>query len=157
MQPTTKSHSPTVPSLLNISLAAFRRITVVAFNSHIRLSLTEERVQMGFAKLRDISPQAAAYFDDVPLALWAATYLLGRRYGPSTSNLVEVVSKWVLEERRPPVLDLLHTLWSKFMDIRFRGLQEARKHQNSGAILTKYPSNLLQESIEHSTCSLRGC
>ena len=28
----------------------------ITFNSHIRFSLTEERVQMGFAKLRDISP-----------------------------------------------------------------------------------------------------
>ena len=122
----------------------------VAFNSHIRFSLTEGRVQTGFAKLRDISPQAAAYLDDIPLALWAIPYLLGKRYGHNTSNLVDVMNKWILQERRPSVLDLLHSLWSKCMDLRFRRLQEAQKCHDSGAILTKYSSNLLQESMKHS-------
>jgi len=39
----------------------------VAFNAHIRFSPTEQRVRTGFAKLRDISPQAAAYLEDIPL------------------------------------------------------------------------------------------
>ena len=45
--------------------------SLVAFNTHIRFSLIGERVRTGFAKLRDISPQAAAYLENIPLALWA--------------------------------------------------------------------------------------
>jgi len=57
------------------------------------------------------------------------------------------MNKWILEERRLSVLDLLHSLWSKCMDLRFRRLQEAQKYHDSGAMLTKYSSKLLQESM----------
>jgi len=74
---------------------------------------------------------------------------IGKRYGHNTSNLVEVMNKWMLEERRMCVLDLLHSLWSKCMDLHFRQLQEAKTEDEKGAILTKYTTKLLQESMDH--------
>jgi len=120
----------------------------IAFSAHIRFSLTEERVWTGFAMLQDISPQAAAYLEGILLALLAAPYLLWRRYGHNTSNLIEVMNKWILEERRLSALDVLHSLWSECMDFPFRRLQEAQKYRDSGAILTKYFSRLLRESMD---------
>jgi len=45
------------------------------------------------------------------------------------------MNKWILEERRLSVLDLLHSLWPKCMDLRFRRLQEAQKYHDGRAIL----------------------
>ena len=40
------------------------------------------------------------------LTVGVTPYLLEKRYGQNTSNLVEAMKKWILEERRPSVLDL---------------------------------------------------
>jgi len=119
------------------------------FNQQIRHVLTEQKVQAGFAAVHDTSPNAAEYLEDIPLILWSSLYLLGKRYGHNISNLVEVMNKWMLEEWRMCVLDLLHSLWSKSMDLRFRRLQEAKIEDEKGAILTKHMMKLLQESMDH--------
>ena len=127
----------------------YGRPSRLIFNQQIRHTLTEQKVQAGFAALRDTSPNAAEYLEDIPLILWSSPYLLGKRYGHNTSNLVEVMNKWMLEERRMCVLDLLHSLWSKCMDLGFRRLQEAKIEYEKGAILTKHLMKLLQESMDH--------
>ena len=60
------------------------------------------------------------------LTLGVTPYLLEKRYGRNTSNLVEAMKKWILEERRLSVLDILHSLWSKCIDPRFWRLQETQ-------------------------------
>ena len=81
--------------------------------------------------------------------MWATPRFPGKRYGHSTSNIVEILNNWIVEERKLSVIDLLHALWSKVMDLRFRYLQEAEKYLD-GAIITKYSAKKLEVSINFS-------
>ena len=44
--------------------------------------------------------------------------------GRSTSNIVESLNNWILEARKLSIVDLLHSLWCKTMDLRFRHRQD---------------------------------
>jgi len=75
----------------------------------------------------------------------------------TSSNLVEAMNKWIPEERRRlSVLDLLHSPWSKRMDLRFRRLQGAQKYHDSGATLTKYSSKLSGKFVTYADDLVRG-
>ena len=117
-----------------------------AFNSHLHFALTEEKLRTGFDKLSEISPQATEYLCNVNLSKWATPYFQGKRYGHNTSNMVEIMNSWIVEERKLSIVDLLHALWSKNMDLRFRHRQEADKFDWE-VVLTKYSASLLAQSI----------
>ena len=113
------------------------------FNSAIRFALTEEKLQAGKDKLQEVSPQAVNYLRGIDLALWATPHFPSKRYGHNTSNVVEIMNSWIIEERKLSIIDLLHALWYKNMDLRFRHLQESQKY-NPAEVLTKYSAKLLE-------------
>ena len=100
-------------------------------------------------ELEGVSPQAVGYLRQIDLALWATPRFPGQRYGHSTSNVVEILNNWIVEERKLSVVDLLHALWSKVMDLRFRYLQEAKKYLD-GAVITNYSAKKLEVSMNFS-------
>ena len=77
-------------------------------------------------ELEEISPQAVNYLRNSGLELWATSRFPGKRYGHNTSNIVESLNNWILEERKLSIVDLLHALWCKTMDLRFRRHQEEK-------------------------------
>ena len=79
-------------------------------------------------ELQEAFPQAVEYLRGIDLTLWATPHLPGKRYGHNTSNVVEIMNSWITEERKPSIIDMLHPLWCKNMDLRFRHLQEAEKY-----------------------------
>ena len=119
------------------------------FNSAIHFALTEEKLQAGMDKLQEVSPQAVDYLRGIDLALWATPHFPGKWYGHNTSNVVEIMNSWIIEERKLSIIDLLHALWCKNMDLRFRHLQEAQKY-NPAEVLTKYSAKLLEQSMQFS-------
>ena len=119
------------------------------FNTLIRFSLTEERLQAGFTELEGVSPQAVNYLRQIDFALWATPRFPGKQYGHNTSNIVEILNNWIVEEQKPSVVDLLYALWSKVMGLRFRHLQEAEKYLD-GAAITNYSAKKPEVSMNFS-------
>ena len=111
--------------------------------------MTKERLQAGFTELEGVSPQAVNYPRQINLALWATPRPPVKRYGHNTSNIVEILNNWIVEERKLSVVDLLHALWSKVMDLRFRHLQEAERYLDGSAI-TNYAAKKLEVSMDFS-------
>ena len=83
------------------------------FTSAIRFALTEEKLQAGMDELQEASPKAVGYLRSIDLTLWAAPHFPGKRYGHNTSNVVEIMNSWILEERKLSIIDLHHSLWCK--------------------------------------------
>jgi len=119
------------------------------FNAEIRFALTETKLRAGFDKLATVSPQALDYLRNINMSMWATPHLAGKRYGHNTSKLVEIMNSWIVEERKLSIIDLLHSLWSKNMDLWFRHRQEAEKYAPQTP-LTKYSTTLLAQSMEFS-------
>jgi hypothetical protein len=119
------------------------------FDARIRYALTDQGLEAGFNELGEHSQRAVNYLRGIDLALWATPRFPGKRYGHNTSNLVESTNSWILEERKLSILDFLHHVWTKNMDLRFRRLQEAQKY-DPAAVLTKYAAQLLEESTTFS-------
>ena len=69
-------------------------------NSAIRFALAEEKLQGGMDELQEASPQAVDYLGGIDLAFWTTPYFPGKRYGHSTSNVVEIMNSWIIEERK---------------------------------------------------------
>jgi hypothetical protein len=124
----------------------FGKPTRTLFNSKIRFTRSAEKFEAGMAELQEETPRAAAYLRDIDLSLWSTPHFPGRRYGHTTSNIVEVMNNWLLKERRLAILDLLHAIWTKVMDLRYRRLKETGDYPQ-GVVLTKYSTKLLQESM----------
>ena len=112
-------------------------------------TFTETCIQAGFVELEEISPQAVNYLRNSGVELWASPRSPGKRYGHNTSNIVESLNNWILEERKFSIVDLLHVLWCKTMDLRFRLHQEGEKY-DAGTVLTKYTVKLLEKSMSFS-------
>ena len=100
-------------------------------------------------ELEETSPQAVNCLRNSGLELWATPHFPGKRYGHNTSNIVESLNGWILEEHKLSILDLLHSLWCKTMDLRFRHRQEGEKY-DTGTVLTKYTVKLLEKSMAFS-------
>ena len=94
----------------------------VVFNTHLRFVYAEEKFQLRLQKLEEASPQAADYVQRIDTTMWANPFLIAKRYGHNTSNLVEIMNSWIINKRRLSITDLLHALWSKCMDLRFHHL-----------------------------------
>ena len=59
------------------------------------------------------------------------------------------MNSWIIEERKLSIIDLLHSLWCKDMDLRFRHLQEAEKYNQAAAVfLTEHAVELLEKSMK---------
>jgi len=97
------------------------------FNAEIRFALTETKLRAGFDKLATVSSQALDYLRNINMSMWVTPHLVGKRYGHNTSNLVEIMNSWIVEERKLSIIDLLHSLWSKNIDLWFRHRQEVEK------------------------------
>ena len=119
------------------------------FNAEICFALTEMKLRAGFDKLATVSPQALDYLRNINMSMWATPHLAGKRYGHNTSNLVEIMNSWIVKERKLSIIDLLHSLWSKNMDLRFRHRQEAEKYAPQTPLM-KYSTTLLAQSMEFS-------
>ena len=61
-------------------------------------ALTEEKLKAGMDELQIVSPQAIDYLRGIDHALWATPYFPGRRYSHNTSNMVEIINNWIVEE-----------------------------------------------------------
>ena len=72
---------------------------------------------------------------------------LATPYFHSTSNVIEIMSSWIIEERNFSIIDLLHALWCKNMDLHFCHLQEAQRY-DFAAVFTKYSAKLLEQSMQ---------
>ena len=63
------------------------------------------------------------------------------------------MNSWIVEERKLLIIDFVHSLWCKNMDLRFRHLQDAQKY-DPATVLTKYSSKLLEQSMQFSNHQL---
>ncbi len=68
------------------------------------------------AKLRELDSvdngrQAKAYIKKIPHQLWASHSFPDRRWGHTTSNIVEIINGVLTEARQLPPLKLLHYIW----------------------------------------------
>ena len=97
----------------------------------------------------EASPQAADNVRRIDATMWTNPFLISKRYGHNTSNLVEIMNSQIINERRLSIIDL-HARWSKCMNSRFRPLQELGLYDPT-AVLIKYSSQLLQESLQHAS------
>ena len=102
-----------------------RTARIFVFKLHsICFALTQTQLQAGFVELEEISPQEVNYLRNSGLELWATPRFPGKRYGHNMSNIVESLNNWILEARKLSIVDLLHSLWCKTMDLRFRHRQD---------------------------------
>ena len=106
--------------------------------------------QAGMDELQEEFPQAVDYLRGIDLTLWATPHLPGKRYGHNTSNVVEIMNSWIIEERKLSIIDMLHPLWCKNMGLRFRHLQEAKYNQVAAVVLTEHAVKLLEKSMQFS-------
>ena len=59
---------------------------------------------------------------------------------------IQDYTHWILEERKLSIVDLLHSLWCKTMDVFFRHRQDGEKY-SARTVLTKYTANSLEKSM----------
>ena len=124
-----------------------RTARIFVFKLHsICFALAQTQLQAGFVELEEISPQEVNYLRNSGLELWATPRFPGKRYGHNTSNIVESLNNWILEARKLSIVDLLHSLWCKTMDFRFRPRQDGDKH-DARIVLTKHTASLLEKSM----------
>ena len=95
-------------------------------------------------ELQGVSPQAVDYLRGIDLALWPTPH-----FTHNTSNVVEIMNSWIIEERKLSIIDLLRPLCCKNMDLRFRHLQEAQEY-DPATVLTKHAVKLLEQSTQFS-------
>lgn len=89
----------------------FGLASCTSFNSHIRLAKTESSFRTGHGTLRAINSRGATYVEcTIDKSLWSSPFLLAKRYGYSTSNLVESVNIHIVEEHKLAILDFLNSL-----------------------------------------------
>ena len=100
-------------------------------------------------ELEQTSPKAVNYLRNSGSAPRATPRFPGKRYGHNTSNIVEILNNWIIGERKLSIVDLLHALWCKTTDLRFRHRQEGEKY-DAATVLTKYTAKLLEKSMAFS-------
>ena len=69
-------------------------------------------------KLRVLKPAAVGYIATLSCNLYAVAFFTGARFEHYTSIIIEAANTLFLEEREPPVLDMLHGILEKEMDRR---------------------------------------
>ena len=115
------------------------------FNPPIRFSLTEERLQAEFTELKVFPRKQLTIYGK---STWHCGRFTDKRYGHNTSNNIEILNNWIVEERKLSVVDVLHALWSKVMDLRFRYLQEENCLDSEA--ITEYSAKMLEVSMNFS-------
>ena len=63
------------------------------------------------------------------------------------------MNSWITEEKKLSIIDFLHALWCKNIELRFRRLQEVQKY-DLAALLTKHSAKLFDQSMQFSNHQL---
>jgi hypothetical protein len=101
-------------------------------------------------KLRDANGQAYLYVNAIDVSLWAAPYMVAKRWGQMTSNIVESINAAHKEDRCLSCVDLLNAIWNRTMDVSFNLHQDALKSlAQPGARFTNFALRLLENSLDH--------
>ena len=77
--------------------------------------------------LRALKPASADYIAALPHNLYSVAFFTGARFEHYTSNIVEAANALFLEQRKLPVLDMLHGILEKEMDRRSSRQERAMK------------------------------
>ena len=124
-----------------------RTTRILVFKLHsICFALVKSQLQAGCVELEEVSPQAVNYLRNSGLELWATDRFPGKRYEHNTSNIVESLNNWILEARKLSIVDLLHSLRCKTMELRFRHRKD-RENSDARTVLTKYITSSLERSM----------
>lgn len=121
-----------------------------AFNTHLRFTTTQSSYNIGLEKVRAVNMRAANYIEKMDSGLWATPFLRAKRYGHTTSNIVESVNGHLVAGRQLPVLDFLHTIWNKTMNTRYKRYKNGMTNTiyPFGSVITQYASKLLKSSLD---------
>ena len=83
-------------------------------------------------ELQEASPQAVEYFYGAETSIPGLHRIF---LASGMATMIEIMNSWIIEERKLLIIDLLHSLWYKDMDLRFRQLQEAKKYNQAAAVV----------------------
>lgn len=104
-------------------------------------------------KIRDVNPRAYEYISSIDPRTWATAHFPVARFGHLTSNVAESVNKVVREDRGLPVTDLLNELWHRVMNDRYDRLEEARRQQRQGAVVTPLCATVISRDRKWATAN----
>jgi hypothetical protein len=112
----------------------------------------------GLESVRSINSRAATYIEQtIDKELWSSPFLTAKRYGHSTSNIVESFNSRITEERKLAIVDFLQALWNKTMNSRYERFKDSTNLSiySAGTLLTKYSAKILESALSHYNATQR--
>ncbi|GLT45929.1 hypothetical protein SLA2020_197240 [Shorea laevis] len=111
-------------------------------------ALTNFEFDQKILQIREISPAAFAWIQNIPPRFWANAYFEGTRFGHVTANVADSLKSWIHEASSLPIIQMMECFRRKLM-ILFNECRE-RSMQWTGTLVPSAEGHVLG-AIEHAS------